>query len=301
MTHDALTGPADNSWDQDLARALTVLLGRPVDNFTTEPGYVLYYRNSVAVDGAPRLFGILGDPGSLRQAWLPDDATGRPELLEMCLSPDWGLDLAGSMFLFEFTGESALARAFGVRPDSNRVADAFWTVSGHDLATTLSAHDLAPTDIVAGVEDGLFTVESTFRVVTDGTLRDAVLTAIRAKRGPGGLRPGPDEAALLPLVPSLFGDDQEDLPPVVAAERDRLLAPIRDPRLRAHLWSPYLDRPWDRAADGSAMSTSDVPPGWKFLAARPGTTFVAAWDLAYFGEVSLAVMHAGDATRSALL
>jgi len=148
---------------------------------------------------------------------------------------------------------------------------------------------------VAGIEDGTITVATTFRVVTDGTLRDALLTAIRGRQGPDGLRPGPDEAAILPLTPSLFSDDHEELPSAVATERDRLLAPIGDPRLRAHLWSPYLDRPWDRADDGTIGATSTVPPGWQSLTARPGTTFIAAWDLAYFGEVSLAVMRTDGA------
>lgn len=235
-------------WEQDLAAAFSVLLGRPVDEFDPEATYAVYYVNR-AVD----------------EQWV-------------CLAADWGLDLARSVFEFEFTGESALAQAFGARPDSTSIAESCRTVTGDELAAVLVKHGLGLAEVVSGLQDGTFTVGVSFRVVTDGTLRDAVLTAIRGKHGPDRLRPGQDERAVLSLPPGMF-EDEEDLPPVLAAERDRLLAPVRDPRLRAHIWSPYLDRPWDRP--GISSGGPDLP----------GITRVAAWDLAYFGDVRLAVMR----------
>ncbi|WP_406290456.1 hypothetical protein [Embleya sp. NBC_00896] len=261
-------------WEQDLTAAFSVLLGRPVDSFAPEAKYALYYINSALDD--QWVWGKFDDADSLRQTWGPGDDGDRPALLQICLALDWGLDLARSVFEFDFTGESALSRAFGARPDSNRVAEACRTVTGDELATVLTEHGLGLADIVSGLKDGTFTVGVSFRVVTDGTLRDTLLTAIRGKQGPDRLRPGPDETAILALLPGLFEGERE-LPPEVADERDRLLAPVRDPRLRAHIWSPYLDRPWDRP--GISSGGPD----------QPGTTRVAAWDLAYFGEVRLAV------------
>jgi hypothetical protein len=108
-----------------------------------------------------------------------------------------------------------------------------------------------------------------------------VLTAFRAKRGPDGLRPDPAEVALLPLMPGVFGADDEALPPAVAADRDRLLAPIGDAALRAHLWSPYLDMPWDRREDGTVRAAPTIHS----VAGEP----VAVWHLAYHGDVALAI------------
>ncbi|RMI42417.1 hypothetical protein EBO15_19445 [Actinomadura harenae] len=251
-----------------------MLLGRPMDGFDPDAEYALYYVNS-AVDDL-WVWGTLDDADSLRRTWGPGDDGDRPTLLQICLALDWSLDLGRSVFEFDFTEESALSRAFGARPDSNQVAEACRTVTGDELAVVLTRHGLAPDDIVSGIEDDAFTVRVSFRVVTDGTLRDALLTAIRGKQGPDGLRPGPDEAAILVLLPSLF-DGAREPSPEAATERDRLLAPVGDPRLRAHIWSPYLDRPWDRP--GVSSGGPDLP----------GTTRVAAWDLAYFGEVRLAI------------
>ncbi|MFI9825611.1 hypothetical protein ACIHFC_35085 [Streptomyces sp. NPDC052013] len=249
-------------WEQDLTAAFSVLLGRPVNSFDPEAKYALYYINSAVDD-----------------QWGPGDDSDRPTLLQICLALDWSLDLARSVFEFDFTGESALSRAFGARPDSNLVAEACRTVTGEELATVLTQHNLGLADIVSGIEDGTFTVGVSFRVVTDGTLRDALLTAIRGKQGPDRLRPGPDEATMT-LAPGLFEGEREHSPEV-AAERDRLLAPVGDPRLRAHIWSPYLDRPWDRP--GISSGGPDLPD----------TTRVAAWDLSYFGEIRLAVTAEG--------
>ena len=261
-------------WEQDLTAAFTVLLGKPVDAFDPEAAYTLYYINRTIHDRW--VWGALDHADSLRQTWAPGDDGERPMLLQICLALDWSLDLARSVFEFDFTKDSALSRAFGARPESNRVAEACRTVTGDELASVLTEHDLGLADIVSGIQDGAFSIGVSFRVVTDGTLRDALLTAIRGKHGVDGLRPGPDEAAILGLLPGLFDGGQEPSADVTA-ERDRLLAPVGDPRLRAHLWSPYLDRPWDRpgiSCGGPAL---------------PGTTRVAAWDLAYFGEVQLAV------------
>ncbi|MEV7181275.1 hypothetical protein [Kitasatospora sp. NPDC093679] len=261
-------------WEQDLTAAFSVLLGRPADSFDPEATYALYYINSAVDD--QWLWGTLDDPDSLRRTWRPGDDGGRPALLQICLALDWSLDIARSVFDFDFTEESALSRAFGARPDSNLVAEACRTVTGSELATALAEHGLGLADIVSGVEDGTFTVGVSFRVVTDGTLRDALLTAIRGKQGPDRLRPAPEEKAVLGLASALF-DGERELSPEAATERDRLLSPIGDPRLRAHVWSPYLDRPWDRP--GISSGGPD----------QPGTARVAAWDLAYFGEVRLAV------------
>ncbi|MGW2184020.1 hypothetical protein ACWCXX_39885 [Streptomyces sp. NPDC001732] len=261
-------------WEQDLTSAFSVLLGRPVDSFDPEAKYVLYYINKALIE--QWVWGTLDDADSLRRTWGPGDDGDRPALLQICLALDWSLDLARSVFDFDFTAESALSRAFGARPESNKVAESCRTVTGDELATVLTEHGLGPADVVSGLEDDTFTVCVSFRVVTDGTLRDALLTAIRGKQGPDRLRPGPDEAAILALPPDLFSSERE-LPTETANERDRLLAPVRDPRLRAHIWSPYLDRPWDRPGISSGGPN------------QPGTTCVAAWDLAYFGDVQLAV------------
>jgi hypothetical protein len=213
-------------WEQDLTAAFTLMLGRPVDDFDADREYVLYYLNTVAR-------GLTGDP----------------------LSPDWVIDLDRSVFEIEFLEESPLAEALGARPDSNLVAEAFRTVSGQELAAHgFTAADLAGDDVE---------VTTAVRVITDGSLRDAMLTAIRGRNGPDGLRPAPEER-----LDAIFLD-AETPPP---AE----LGTIGDPRLRAHIWSPYLDRPWD---PGGTPQKRDFLPGEQ----------AGAWDLAYFGDISLVV------------
>jgi hypothetical protein len=65
-----------------------------------------------------------------------------------------------------------------------------------------------------------------------------------------------------------------------AIERERFLpAAIRDPRLRAHLWQPYLDRPWDKPGIDTCGGDD-----------LPGTT-VAVWQLAYDNAVQLLLMQ----------
>jgi hypothetical protein len=223
-------------WEQDLTAAFTVMLGRPVDDFDADREYVLYYLNSVAR-------GLTGD--SLRGT----------RSLDVALSPDWLIDLDRSVFEIEFLEESPLSEALGARPESNLVAEAFRTVSGRELA----AGGFTPADLAGGD----VTVTAALRVVTDGSLRDAMLTAIRGRQGPDGLRPHPEEGRA-----ALFPDPEAPPPPE--------LGTIGDPRLRAHVWSPYLDRPWD---PGGAPQKRDFLPG------EP----VGAWDLAYFGEISLVV------------
>jgi hypothetical protein len=273
------------SWERELTAAFSVMLGRPVEAFDAAAEYALYYGNHVL--NAAWLFETVGVAGDLGRVWQAGGDGSRPKVLEICLGLDWGLDLGRSRFELDFAEESAVSRAFGARPESNLVAEACRTVPGRELAATLTAHGLGPADVAAGIEAGDFGVRTAFRVVTDGTLRDALLAAIRGRRGPDGLRPGPDEAAVLPLVASLFTAREEEPAPAVAAERDRLLAPIGDPRLRAHLWSPYLDMPWDRGPDGTAGAAAADPT----VEGRP----VAAWHLAYFGEVALSITQTAAA------
>lgn len=77
--------------------------------------------------------------------------------------------------------------------------------------------------------------------------------------------------------------------------------PGRSAHNRTRTWSPMRSGPCS-ATTGRTRRLPWPPnatassPRWKALAARPGTAFVAAWDLAYFGEVSLAVMHTGTRT-----
>jgi hypothetical protein len=261
-------------WEQDLTAAFTVLLGRPADSFDPEAEYSLYY----VVNGAIRADWIWGtlDADSLRRTCGPDDG-GRHKLLDICLDADWSLDLAQSAFEFDFTAESALSRALGARVVPNR-----WDtrrVTGDELATIFTEHGLGPSDVVSGLEDDTVDVAVYWRVVTDGTLRDTVLTAIRGKQGPDRMRLSDAESAILGLAFELF--ESEKLTTESANARDRLLASIRDPRLRAHLWR-YMDRPWDEP--GIETSGAGGPD-------LPGTTCVVAWDLAYYGDVRLVVMQ----------
>lgn len=132
----------------------------------------------------------------------------------------------------------------------------------------------------------------TLRVATDGTLRGALATATRTGAGPDGLRPDAAEQQLLGYAAGVFMDDSDEPSPGLAAERDRLLAPIRDARLRAHVWTPYLDMSWARDADGTLVG-ADPAVRYPSPDERPGMVWVHAWDLAYYGEISLAVMQTG--------
>jgi hypothetical protein len=270
----------DDPWEQDLTAAFSVLLGRPLDTFDPGAEYALYYAHRALLD--EWVWGAIGDAETLRRTLEPGGTGGRHELLEMCLAPDWGLDLARSVFEFEFDEESALSRALGARPDRGRhTAESGRILTGEELAAVLTKHGLGPGDILS---DPCF-LDVQYRVVTDGTLRDALLTAIRAKQGPEGLRPGPGEEATAPMALVAFDDsveDEADLTPEEQAEWNRILAPIRDPRLRSHIWRPYLHRPWAKPgiSDGGGPN-------------QPGAAYVAGWDLAHYGDVQLAIMQTG--------
>ncbi|MFE9096282.1 hypothetical protein [Streptomyces sp. NPDC007264] len=279
------------AWQRELTAAFSVLLGGPLESFDPAAEYALYYRNTI---DRSMLFELLDDVGQFGRVLSPSADGGRPQALKVCLGLDWGLDLARSEFELCPDDGTAFARALDSLPDTAFLDRHRTTLPGRELARLLPAHGLGPADIVSASEDGTLDVGVTLRVATDGTLRDAMVTATRSAAGPDGLRPGPEEAAVLSTtdVFTFFGDQ---LSPAAAAERDRLLAPVGDPRLRAHIWSPYLDMPWDRAEDGTVVGTPAVR--YRSVADRPGTAVVAAWDLSYFGEISLAVVQTGGSGR----
>jgi hypothetical protein len=284
----------DAAWDRDLTAAFSVLLGAPLESFDPTGEYALYYRNTL---DERELFELLDDVDPLRRVVSPAAGGDRPAVLLLCLGLGWGLDLAWSQFELDAQAGTAVGDALDTLPGTAFFSRRRATLTGDELAGLLSAHSLGTADVAAASKDGTLDVDVTLRVVTDGTLRDAMVTAIRGAHGPDGLRPSGEEAQLLPTAAGvfMFTDDVEPPPPAVAAERDRLLGDgIQDPRLRAHVWSPYLDMPWERGEDGTVQSTPATR--YQSMAQRPDMDVVAAWDLSYFGEVSLAVVRTGDRT-----
>lgn len=282
--------PGSADWERDLDAAFAVLLDHPVDAFDPSADYAVYYRN---VPGCPRLLGLLDTVEALTQVLEPDDAAGRHPVLGVCLGHDWGLDLARSEFEFAAVDDPALASALKSLPDSAWLDRHHTLLHGASVAAALSLQGLPASALATAFEADVLDLFVTLRVVTDGSLRHAMRAATRTGAGPDGLLPNQDELALVPFAAGVFGGSEQDEPSAgVEAERDRLLAEVRDPRLRAHLWSPYLDRVWDRREDGTLAGASPAAR-YRSISGRPETTFLVAWDLAYYGEVSLAVVQTG--------
>jgi hypothetical protein len=277
-----------DTWEAEQTAAFGVLLGRPFEAFDPAGMYALYYRNTHA---AAPLFDRLGHADDLGLVLRPGH-DGRPAGLTVCLDRSWGLDLGRSEFVFGAVTDETVSKALAWLPDSAFLDPRRTTLSGRELATALALHGLRPPQVAAALMAGTVEMSMTLRVAVDGTLRGAMTAATRSGDGPDGLRPTEAEAGLVPYAVALFVDPDEEPPPGIAAARDRALAPVTDPRLRAHLWSPYLDRVWDRADDGS-LAGADPAERYRGLAERSRAVFVAAWDLAYHGELSLAVVQTG--------
>jgi hypothetical protein len=289
MSNENVGAPPGRDWDEELTAAFAVLLGVPLAAFDPTAEYALYYRTMLCNE---EIFSSLEDVSSLGLMLRPAPDGARHALLSVCLDLRWGLDLARSEFEFEVIAESPLSRAIDTVPTPTFVDDHRRVLLGADLAAMLAEHHLGPADIVQGIREKTVEAYAAFRLITDGTLWDAMLAATRTGAGPEGLRPGKSEAATLSFAAGVFTDDDVDPTAGLAAERERLLAPIHDPRLREHLWSPYLDRPWDRSDDGTLLGSSHTSL-FRNFANRPDTVYVAAWDLAYYGEFALALVQIG--------
>ncbi|GIJ45180.1 hypothetical protein Val02_20660 [Virgisporangium aliadipatigenens] len=285
---DDTTSGARGAWEAEQTAGFGVLLGRPFAAFDPAGAYALYYRN---VHAPGPLFERLGHADDLGLVLRPGGYE-RPAALTVCLDRSWGLDLGRSEFEFDNVTDEPLRNALAWLPDSAFLDKERATLHGRELATALAIHGVRPAHVAAAVKAGTAQVAMTLRVATDGTLRAAMTAATRTGAGPEGLRPVQEEAGLVPFAVALFTDPEGEPAPGIAAARDRVLAPVADPRLRAHLWSPYLDRVWDRADDGT-LTGADPAGRFRTLAQRTGAVFVAAWDLAYYGELSLAVVQTG--------
>ncbi|RFU41027.1 hypothetical protein DZF91_14020 [Actinomadura logoneensis] len=186
-------------WRDQLTHAFEVLLGRPLGDFDQDADYAAYFGGN-----------LIDELDFMRDAAWTSPAALRGDEPVVWESPVFDLDepvptFDASRSVFEF-GKDGLPPEF--EADLASAAFAGRLVLGADLADLLDAHDLAGADL-----EGTWTVCRP-RLVSDGTLYDAMRAATSLGAGPESLLPFEAEPA---------------------AEWQEALAGLEPPGLAAHL------------------------------------------------------------------
>ena len=237
-------------WEEQLADAFGILLGRPLEDFDSTPAYALYHWDRYMSEGFCGYFGdiplgsvvppLRGDGSEYPLDW------GR-----------WGIDLGRSIFEFR-DDHAALEQPVGaalrtVSRDASRVC-----VTGADLAPVSAGHDGLFNDF----DDIWLTVMA--RADTDGTLFGAMRAATWTMGGPADLRtPDCSEA-------------------VVEPEWQATLERIPDPVLRSHIQLLGQKGRCACCAGVYYSGTEYCPDALEWLASQPGYAFVPGWELGEF-------------------
>ena len=235
-------------WPAALRAAFEILLRRPLDAYDPEATYALYHWDDILNDEffeAGHTMEELHAPESRHGSPVAD--TGEPEL-----DPDrWAFDLGRSVFEVDDWELPVREQLHRVRlPAKGSVA-----VLGGEFGRVLVQRDVS----FAEVSDELTTV--LLRVVTDGSLFDAMRAATWTMSAPEG------------LVPFREGAEVD--------ERWRTaLDPIEPPALRQHMRMLCLTAHWARS-DGAHYIGRRCPDMLDTLAKLPGHAVVAGWE---FGE-----------------
>jgi hypothetical protein len=249
-----------DQWEEQLADAFEILLGRPLVEFDPKATYALYFWNEYMSE---EFYGFYGDD-ALRSVVAP--------LSPIVCSMEWGrwsIDLGRSVFIFDDDdlaqfdfGPRAVA---ALRAVSRDAADLYLT--GADLAQVMRGHN--------GLLD-LRKVQLTVlaRVHTDGTLFGAMRAATWTMGGPENLTTS---------RPDWF---------VVEPRWKAELARIPHPGLRTH-----LENLCDDEVGMSYVGAEYCPWPQHWLTGQPGHTFVTAWS-AHVGVMSSAIFATSEGSDS---
>lgn len=256
------TAEESAAWEEQLAGAFEILLGRSLDGYDPKATYVLYHWDDVF---SSELFyhvkdaALLGSTVSGRALGAQDEpfSLGR-----------WSLDLGRSLIGLDDCDELDPAVVAALRAAS--LDESEIEVTGADLARILAGPQGLP-------EDVFLTVIA--RVATSGTLFDAMRAATWTMGGPGDLAPAPDEAE-------------------VDADWEPALARVAHPGLRGHLVNLCLDPQWARSDGAYYSGTGEPPAELGSFAELPGHEFVTGWEFGE-GQASSAIFAVRDAGASA--
>ncbi|MEU4224608.1 hypothetical protein AB0F17_09955 [Nonomuraea sp. NPDC026600] len=243
-----MTATPRDAWDDTLARAFAVLLGKPVDEYDPNASYGVYYCcDDLSLELFKKGFDI--GPvvrGELVRAPFPTIPI-LGELLEGWdeIAPHWTIDLGRSLFYGEDSGHGIDGLEGGL--------------PGAELGRILVERGMKPADL----KQAYMTVM--LRAHTDGSLMDAMRVATGTLRGPDHL---------FPLEPAYGVDPRWDGP----------LSSIAHPGLSAHLRNLCRDEDTARA-DGAFYFGSDagwtddalpypVVAGWRFGEAQAWSAVV---------------------------
>ncbi|MFI1031502.1 hypothetical protein [Streptomyces sp. NPDC020951] len=205
-----LSTPAvDDDWERSLTQAFGVLLGRPLSDFDPGAEYAVYYSGNWLYES-----GSTTDPAWLEPTALAGRETRTDEnllLLDEVGYPALRFDASRSLFEIDiyaaefpaaFKEELAAVDLAG----SGRLPE----VRGIDLARLTARHGVDLTS--SGPPENAWCLTRA-RIVSDGTLLDALRAATGMGQGPDG------------LVPSGTAD----------AETEAAIAAVEHPGIRAHL------------------------------------------------------------------
>ncbi|WP_131736055.1 hypothetical protein [Actinomadura roseirufa] len=230
--------PQSDDWQDALAKAFSILLGRPLDEFDPDASYAVYYSCG---DLAGELFADGFDVGPLAAGEIVHPPFATIPILGTLLegwdmiAPHWSIDLGRSVF---YAGEPGSGAELGV-------AELDTGLLGADLGRILTERGLTPPDLCKAYP------EIEFRAHTDGTLTDAMRTATGTTRGPDHMFPfSPD-----------WGADPE---------WDQRLAAVAHPGVRDHF--RHLCRTMDSARSNGALYLGARDPGFE-----PPRSVIAAW------------------------
>ena len=161
-------------WDEQLAGAFAILLGRPLGDFDPKATYVLYHWDDVM---SAEFCEYFEDPP------LGSVAPPLPEAGDEPLSwGQWSFDLGRSVFRIDDVPDQAGAALRAISRDPSEVV-----VTGADLAPVAAEHE----DLLG---EAFLAVLA--RVDTDGTLFDAMRAATWTMGGPAGLTSPPARAVV---------------------------------------------------------------------------------------------------------
>ena len=246
------------AWEEQLADAFELILGRSLDTYDTKATYVLYHWDDVM---SSELFYHLKDASLLGStvSGLAFGAEDHPFSVAR-----WNRDIGRS--LISLDDHHTLIPA---------VVSALRTASSDDSEVVLTGAALA--QALAGSQDLPEDVFLTLiaRVVTSGTFFDALRAATWTMGGPADLAPAPTEAE-------------------IDADWEPVLARVAHPALRGHLSHLFLDAQWARSEGAYYSGVGKPPTGCGRLVEEPGHEFVTGWEFGE-GQASSAIFAVRDA------
>ncbi|MDF5757359.1 hypothetical protein [Spongiactinospora sp. TRM90649] len=219
-----MTALVQNAWDDALAQAFAILLGKPLEDFDADAMYATYYSCS---DLSLELFDEDFDVAPLARGEIVSAPfSSVPILGELfegwdLIAPQWAIDLGNSIFY----SEDAVHGVNGLESG----------LPGVELGRILVERGMKTSDLSEA-----FPLVA-FRVHSDGSLLDAMRVITGTMRGP---------EHLMPLEPEYGVEDRW---------RSRLAA-IEHPGLRDHLMN--LCRENDTARGYGALYLEDENPGY---------------------------------------